>query len=333
MRAMSSSTDTPVTDAQLEGYARQALSIEAEAVKALLAKIDRRFAQACRICLACEGRVVVTGMGKSGHIARKIAATLASTGTPAFFLHPAEAGHGDLGMITRTDVVLALSNSGETPEVVFLLPHLKRMGVPLIVMTGGMESTLAKSASVVLDVSVPAEACPLNLAPTASTTASLAMGDALAVALLDARGFTNHDFARRHPSGSLGRQLMRVEDLMRTGHAIPRVRADTPLRDGLKEMSSKGLGMTVVVDGDDRILGVFTDGDLRRALYSRENLRDSVMGEVMTHRPKHVGPRSLAAEAVLLMEQNKITRLLVADDDGKLVGALNIDDLFRAGVV
>ena len=323
----------PVTDAQLEGYARQALSIEAEAVKALLAKIDRRFAQACRICLACEGRVVVTGIGKSGHIARKIAATLASTGTPAFFLHPAEAGHGDLGMITRTDAVLALSNSGETPEVLFLLPHLKRLGVPLIVMTGGMESTLAKSASVVLDVSVPAEACPLNLAPTASTTASLAMGDALAVALLDARGFTNQDFARRHPSGSLGRQLMRVEDLMRTGDAIPRVRADTPLRDGLKEMSSKGLGMTVVVDGADRILGVFTDGDLRRALYSRENLRDSVMGDVMTPRPKHVGPRALAAEAVLLMEQNKITRLLVADDDGKLVGALNIDDLFRAGVV
>ena len=323
----------PVTDAQLEGYARQALSIEAEAVKALLAKIDRRFAQACRICLACEGRVVVTGIGKSGHIARKIAATLASTGTPAFFLHPAEAGHGDLGMITRTDAVLALSNSGETPEVLFLLPHLKRLGVPLIVMTGGMESTLAKSASVALDVSVPAEACPLNLAPTASTTASLAMGDALAVALLDARGFTNQDFARRHPSGSLGRQLMRVEDLMRTGDAIPRVRADTPLRDGLKEMSSKGLGMTIVVDGADRILGVFTDGDLRRALYSRENLRDSLMGDVMTPRPKHVGPRALAAEAVLLMEQNKITRLLVADDDGKLVGALNIDDLFRAGVV
>ena len=333
MRGMSSSTDMPVTDAQLEGYARQALSIEAEAVKALLAKIDRRFAHACRICLACEGRVVVTGIGKSGHIARKIAATLASTGTPAFFLHPAEAGHGDLGMITRTDAVLALSNSGETPEVLFLLPHLKRLGVPLIVMTGGMESTLAKSASVVLDVSVPAEACPLNLAPTASTTASLAMGDALAVALLDARGFTNQDFARRHPSGSLGRQLMRVEDLMRTGDAIPRVRADTPLRDGLKEMSSKGLGMTIVVDGADRILGVFTDGDLRRALYSRENLRDSLMGDVMTPRPKHVGPRALAAEAVLLMEQNKITRLLVADDDGKLVGALNIDDLFRAGVV
>src|SRR3569833_2874462 len=251
---------------------RRAMAIEAGAVEGLLARIDDRFAAACKLSLACKGRVVVTGMGKSGHIARKIAATLASTGTPAFFLHPAEAGHGDLGMITRTDVVLALSNSGETPEVVFLLPHLKRMGVPLIVMTGGLESTLAKSASVVLDVSVPAEACPLNLAPTASTTASLAMGDALAVALLDARGFTNQDFARRHPSGSLGRQLMRVEDLMRTGDSIPRVRAETSLRDGLKEMSSKGLGMTVVVDDADRILGVFTDGDLRRALYSKENL-------------------------------------------------------------
>jgi len=333
MRAMSSPTDTPVTDAQLEDYARRALTIEAAAVKALLPKVDSRFARACRICLDCAGRVVVTGMGKSGHIARKIAATLASTGTPAFFLHPAEAGHGDLGMITKTDVLLALSYSGETPEVVFLLPHLKRLGVPLIVMTGGLDSTLAKSATVVLDVRVPEEACPLNLAPTASTTASLAMGDALAVALLDARGFTDQDFATRHPSGSLGRQLMRVEDVMRTGDAVPRVRVDTPLREGLKEMSSKGLGMTVVVDEADRILGVFTDGDLRRALYSKENLRDSVMGDVMTPRPKHVGPRSLAAEAVLLMERNKITRLLVADDHDKLVGALNIDDLFRAGVV
>ncbi len=333
MRAMSSPTDTPVTDAQLEGYARQALRIEAEAVKALLPKIDSRFAQACRLCLACQGRVVVTGMGKSGHIARKIAATLASTGTPAFFLHPAEAGHGDLGMITRTDAVLALSNSGETPEVVFLLPHLKRLGVPLIVMTGGLASTLAKAANVALDVSVPEEACPLNLAPTASTTATLAMGDALAVALLDARGFTDQDFARRHPSGSLGRQLMHVEDLMRTGDAVPRVHADTPLREGLKEVSSKGLGMTVVIDDADRIVGVFTDGDLRRAVYSKTDVRDAVMRSVMTPHPKRIGPRSLAAEAVRLMEQHKITALPVADADGKLLGALNIHDLFRAGVV
>jgi arabinose-5-phosphate isomerase len=330
---MSSAPHSPATDAQLEDYARRALAIEAEAVKALLPKIDRRFAQACRLCLACEGRVVVTGMGKSGHVARKIAATLASTGTPAFFLHPAEAGHGDLGMITRTDVVLALSNSGETPEVVFLLPHPTRLGVPLIVMTGGLASTLARSATVVLDVSVPAEACPLNLAPTASTTASLAMGDALAVALLDARGFTDQDFARRHPSGSLGRQLMHVDELMRTGEAVPRVHVGTPLRDGLKEISSKGLGMTVVVDDDDRILGVFTDGDLRRALYSKDNVRESVMRDVMTPSPRRIGPRALAAEAVRLMEQYKITALPVADADGKLLGALNIHDLFRAGVV
>jgi arabinose-5-phosphate isomerase len=330
---MSSPPAIQVTDAQLEGFAREALRIEAEAVQALLPKIDARFAQACRLCLACKGRVVVTGMGKSGHIARKIAATLASTGTPAFFLHPAEAGHGDLGMITRADVVLALSNSGETPEVVFLLPHLKRLGVPLIVMTGGMGSTLAKAANVVLDVSVPGEACPLNLAPTASTTATLAMGDALAVALLDASGFTDQDFARRHPSGSLGRQLMHVEDLMRTGDAVPRVHADTPLRDGLKEVSGKGLGMTVVVDDADRIVGVFTDGDLRRAIYSKSDVRDAVMHSVMTANPKRIGPRSLAAEAVRLMEQYKITALPVAEADGKLVGALNIHDLFRAGVV
>src|SRR5262245_9830821 len=224
MRAMSSPTDIAVTDEQLQGYARDALAIEAEAVRALLPKIDGRFARACRICLACEGRVVVTGMGKSGHIARKIAATLASTGTPAFFLHPAEAHHGDLGMIIRTDVVLALSNSGETPELVLLLPHLKRLGVPLIVMAGKTDSTLGRAATVTLDASVPEEACPLNLAPTASTTATLAMGDALAVSLLEARGFTKQDFARSHPGGSLGRQLLlHVEDMMRTGTAVPRV--------------------------------------------------------------------------------------------------------------
>ncbi len=333
MRAMSPPTDTASADTPLETSARRALSIEAEAVKSLLSKIDSRFARACRLCLGCEGRVVVTGMGKSGHIARKIAATLASTGTPAFFLHPAEAGHGDLGMITRTDVVLALSNSGETPEVVFLVPHLKRLGVPLIVMTGGLTSTLAKAATVVLDVSVPGEACSLNLAPTASTTATLAMGDALAVALLDARGFTDQDFARRHPSGSLARQLQRVDEFMRTGDAVPRVHADTPLREGLKEVSGKGLGMTVVVDDDNRILGVFTDGDLRRAVGGRDGVRALPMREVMTPNPKRIGPQALAVEAVRLMEQYKITALPVADADGKLVGALNIHDLFRAGVV
>jgi arabinose-5-phosphate isomerase len=325
----------PIADAQLLASARRALSIEAQAVEALLPKLDQRFAAACRACLACQGRVVVSGMGKSGHIAGKIAATLASTGTPAFFLHPAEAGHGDLGMITRADVVLAISNSGETPELVLLLPHLKRLGVPLIVMTGGgPDSTLGKVANVVLDVSVPLEACPLNLAPTASTTATLAMGDALAVAMLDARGFTEKDFAHSHPGGSLGRRLLlHVEDLMRTGDALPRVHADTPLRDGLIEMSRKGLGMTVVVENDDRIIGVFTDGDLRRALDSTTDVRKALMSAVMTANPKRIGPRELAAEAVHLMELYKITALPVADDQGKLIGALNVHDLFRAGVV
>ncbi len=324
----------PPADAQLLASARRALAIEAHAVEALLAKLDQSFAAACHICLACQGRVVVTGMGKSGHIAGKIAATLASTGTPAFFLHPAEAGHGDLGMITRTDVVLALSNSGETPELVLLLPHLKRLGVPLIVMTGTPQSVLGKAANVVLDVSVPQEACSLNLAPTASTTATLAMGDALAVAMLDARGFTEKDFAHSHPGGSLGRRLLlHVEDLMRTGDALPRVQADTPLRDGLIEMSRKGLGMTVVVDAADHILGVFTDGDLRRTLDSTANVRTALMSAVMTPDPKRIGPRELAAEAVHLMEQYKITALPVADASGKLVGALNVHDLFRAGVV
>jgi arabinose-5-phosphate isomerase len=330
---MSTTPHVTIVEADVLRSASRALRIEAEAVRALASKLDTRFAKACDLAANCQGRVVVTGMGKSGHIARKIAATLASTGTPAFFLHPAEAGHGDLGMITRTDVVLAISNSGETPEVVMLLPHLKRLGVPLIVMTGGLGSTLARGADVVLDISVPEEACSLNLAPTASTTATLAMGDALAVALLDARGFTDEDFATRHPSGSLGRQLLHVEDLMHKGEAIPRVHADTPLRDGLLEMSRKKLGMTVVVDGQDRILGVFTDGDLRRTLDSAVDVRTAVMRSVMTSNPKRVGPRDFAATAVRLMDQHKITALPVADEEGKLVGALNIHDLFRAGVV
>jgi arabinose-5-phosphate isomerase len=334
MRAMSLLAATLPATADVLSSARRALTIEAEAVRALLGKLDERFTRACEICYACQGRVVVTGMGKSGHIAGKIAATLASTGTPAFFLHPAEAGHGDLGMITRTDVVLAISNSGETPEVVLLLPHLKRLGVPLIVMTGGLASTLAKASNVVLDVSVPEEACSLNLAPTASTTATLAMGDALAVALLDARGFTEKDFAHSHPGGSLGRRLLlHVEDLMRTGDALPRVHADTTLREGLLEMSRKGLGMTVVVDDKDHILGVYTDGDLRRTLDGAADVRTTLMRAVMTANPKHVRPRELAAEAVRLMELHRITALPVADESGKLVGALNIHDLFRAGVV
>jgi arabinose-5-phosphate isomerase len=331
------STASP-PDATLIGFGQKALKTEARAVESLISRLDGRFAHACRICLACtarKGRVVVTGMGKSGHIASKIAATLASTGTPAFFLHPADAGHGDLGMITRDDVVLALSNSGETSEIVMLVPHLKRLGVPLIAMTGKLRSTLATAADVTLDVSVPEEACPLNLAPTASTTATLALGDALAVSLLEANDFTEDDFARSHPGGALGRRLLlHVEDVMRKGDALPRVSADTSLRDGLLEMSRKGLGMTVIVDGDDKILGVFTDGDLRRALDKQQlDVHGTRMSAVMTAAGKRIGPRDLAAEAIHLMETHRITALPVADADGRLVGALNVHDLFRAGVV
>jgi len=324
----------PPDDSQLLAYGRRALEIEAQAVATLAPRLDARFAAACRICIGCEGRVVVTGMGKSGHIARKIAATFASTGTPAFFLHPAEAGHGDLGMITRTDVVVAISNSGETPELVLLLPHLKRLAVPLIVLVGKVDSTLGRAASVAIDVSVPEEACPLNLAPTASTTATLAMGDALAVSVLEARGFTKQDFAMSHPGGALGRQLLlHVEDVMRTGDALPRISEDALLGAGLVEMSSKGLGMTVVVDRDDNILGVFTDGDLRRALDKQIDVHSTPMRSVMTPNGKTIGPRALAAEAVHLMETHRITALPVADADGRLIGALNVHDLFRAGVV
>jgi len=329
-----SSTAAPTDSSSLLATARRALAIEARAVEALLARLDGRFADACRVCLECQGRVVVTGMGKSGHIARKIAATLASTGTPAFFLHPAEASHGDLGMITRGDAVLALSNSGETPELLLLLPHLKRLAVPLIVMAGKTDSTLGRAATVALDVSVPEEACPLNLAPTASTTATLAMGDALAVAVLEARGFTKQDFARSHPGGSLGRQLLlHVEQLMRTGDALPRVGPKTRLGDGLVEMSRKGLGMTVIVDDGERILGVFTDGDLRRALDRHVDVHGAIMSEVMTSPCRSIGPQDLAAEAVHLMEVHRITALPVADGQGRLIGALNVHDLLRAGVM
>jgi arabinose-5-phosphate isomerase len=273
-------------------------------------------------------------MGKSGHIGNKIAATLASTGTPAFFLHPAEAGHGDIGMITTEDVMLALSNSGETTELLTILPVVKRLGVPLIAMTGRPQSSLAKAAAVVLDVSVPEEACPHNLAPTASTTATLAMGDALAVAILEARGFTQEDFARSHPGGSLGRRLLlHVEDLMRTGDALPAVSPDVPLRDGLMEMSRKGLGMTAIVDGQQRVLGIFTDGDLRRTLDRDEDLRTKRMVEVMTANPKTVRPQMLAAEVVHLMEKSRITQVLVVDQHNVLVGALNVHDLLRGGVM
>ena len=320
------------TDAGLIELGRQALNVEIDGLRAQLPRLGTDFARACRICLNCRGRVVVTGMGKSGHIGGKIAATLASTGTPSFFVHPGEASHGDVGMITRDDAVLALSNSGETAEILTILPVIKRLGVPLIAFTGNSESALARIATVHLDISVPAEACPLNLAPTASTTAALGVGDALAVALLKARGFTEEDFARSHPAGALGRRLLFVKDVMRTGTHVPRVRADTTLAEGLLEVTSKGLGMTAIVDDAMHVLGVFTDGDLRRALDRSANLHTTRMDQVMTVGPKFVLPSTLAAEAVHLMETHRITSLIVLDEDRKIVGALNVHDLLRAGV-
>ena len=315
---------------------RRVLATEAAAVAALESRLGDAFARACALLLACEGRVVVTGMGKSGHVGSKIASTLASTGSPAFFLHPAEASHGDIGMITARDVVLAISNSGETDELLTILPIIKRLDVPLIALTGKHESTLSRYATVVLDVSVAVEACPLNLAPTASTTATLAMGDALAIAVLEARGFTEEDFARSHPGGSLGRRLLlHVEDVMRKGDELPMVGPDTPLGAGLLEMSRKGLGMTTVVDEERRVLGIFTDGDLRRALDREVDVHRTLMRDVMTTRCKLAEPRMLAAEAVHMMETHRITALPVVDSlaEPRLVGALNVHDLLRAGVM
>jgi arabinose-5-phosphate isomerase len=320
------------TDEGLVELGRQALTIEIDGLRAQLPRLGTDFARACRICLNCRGRIVVTGMGKSGHIGGKIAATLASTGTPSFFVHPGEASHGDVGMITRDDAVLALSNSGETAEILTILPVIKRLGVPLIAFTGNSDSALARIATVHLDIRVPAEACPLNLAPTASTTAALAVGDALAVALLKARGFTEQDFVRSHPAGALGRRLLYVKDVMRTGPQIPTVRGDTTVAEGLLEVTSKGLGMTAIVDDSMRVLGVFTDGDLRRALDRAADLPATRMDQVMTAGPKSVLPSTLAAEAVHLMETHRITSLIVLDDQGKLVGVLHVHDLLRAGV-
>ncbi len=322
------------TDADsLIAAGRRALGIELRAISALAPRLDESFARACRICLECRGRVIVTGLGKSGHVAGKIAATLASTGTPSFFVHAAEASHGDIGMITRDDVLLAISNSGETAEVLLLIPHLSRLGVPIIVMTGNAKSNLARTATVHLDVSVDEEACPLNLAPTASTTATLALGDALAVALLEARGFTPQDFARSHPGGALGRKLLlHVADIMRTGEALPVVSPGALLAEGLVVMSKKGLGMCVVVE-DGRALGVFTDGDLRRALDRRADVHVTKMREVMTSPFKSIRSGELAAEAAHLMEQYRITALPVLDETGALVGAFNVHDLLRAGVL
>ena len=326
-----------MTDAEsrdLVALAANVLDIEARAVAELKQRLGQPFLDACKLCLETEGRVVVTGMGKSGHVSGKIAATLASTGTPAFFMPPAEASHGDLGMITANDLLLAVSYSGETSEVVTILPLVKRMGARLISMTGNSQSTLATAADVHLDVSVSEEACPLNLAPTASTTATLAMGDALAVALLESRGFTAEDFALSHPGGSLGKKLlMHVSDIMHTGDSIPAVAADVSIADGLFEMSQKGLGLTAVVDESNRILGVFTDGDLRRALDSEIDVHRTTMDKVMHTGGITIRPDDMAVEAVHLLEEKKITALLVADEEDKLVGALNIHDLFRAGVM
>lgn len=323
------------TDPQrLQDLGREVLEIEAEAIGRLRERIGAAFARACEIMLACRGRVVVTGMGKSGHVGGKIAATLASTGTPAFFVHPGEASHGDLGMITGEDAVLALSNSGETAEVITILPLIKRLGVPLIAMTGKPASSLAKAATVHLDVSVAREACPLNLAPTASTTAALAMGDALAVALLESRGFTEEDFARSHPGGSLGRRLLlHAGDIMHTGEDVPRVPPDVPLREALLEMTRKGLGMTAVVDGEGRVLGIYTDGDLRRTLDRQIDVHETPVNQVMTPNPKIGRPEMLAGEALAMMERHKINALLIVDEQDRLTGALNMHDLLRAGIV
>jgi arabinose-5-phosphate isomerase len=320
--------------AQALALARQTFEIEAAAVLGLAARVGPEFANAVQAMLLCKGRVVVMGMGKSGHIGRKIAATLASTGTPAMFVHPGEASHGDLGMITAADVVLAISNSGESEELTAILPTLRRLQVVLVALTGGVQSALARHADLVLDTSVAQEACPLNLAPTASTTAQLAMGDALAVALLQARGFKPEDFARSHPGGSLGRKLLTlVADVMRHGDAVPAVRPDANLGELMREMSVKGLGASAVTDAQQHVLGIFTDGDLRRLIEKGVDLRAMRAADVMHASPRTLNAGALAVDAVALMEQHRITSVLVLDDAGRLCGALNTNDLMRAKVI
>ena len=319
----------------LQRLGQAVIDTEARAVEALKARIGNDFAEACHYMLACEGRVVVTGMGKSGHVGDKIAATLASTGTPAFFVHPGEASHGDLGMITAKDVVMALSNSGETEEILTILPIIKRLNVPLITLTGNPDSRLARAASTNIDVSVEKEACPLGLAPTASTTAALAMGDALAVAMLESRGFTEEDFARSHPAGSLGRRLLlRIEEVMHRGEEIPKVTPEATLSEALAEMSRKGLGMAIVTGENDEVAGIFTDGDLRRQLdHGEVNIQQLSVGEVMHSDCTTITADLLAAEALQIMDSQRINALPVIDAEGKLCGALNMHDLLRAGVV
>ncbi len=325
-----------MADQHVPGFIDSALrtiAMEAQAVAALGPRIGAQFERACELLLACRGRVIVTGMGKSGHIARKIAATLASTGTPAFFVHPGEASHGDMGMITAEDMVIALSNSGEVSEVLTLLPLLKRMGTGLIAMTGNADSTLARAADAHLDAGVDTEACPLDLAPTSSTTAALVMGDAVAIALLEARGFTAEDFAFSHPGGALGRKLLlKVGDVMRAGADIPAVGESTPMAQALLEITNKGLGMTTVTDADGHLCGVFTDGDLRRALDDRVDINNTPISTLMSRSAKTVTPGMLAAEAMRIMEENEITSLVVVDDDGRSCGVLHLMHLLHAGI-
>ncbi len=319
---------------QLKSLGLAVIETELEAVSALRDRIDEEFTIACQHLLQCEGRIVVIGMGKSGHIAGKLAATLASTGSPAFFVHPGEASHGDLGMITAKDVVIAISNSGETNEILTILPLIKRLNVPFISLTGNKKSTLATCATAHIDVSVEKEACPLGLAPTSSTTATLVMGDALAIALLEARGFTAEDFAFSHPGGSLGRRLLlRVRDIMHTGESIPSVLESASMSDTLVEMTNKGLGMTAVCSDEQQIIGIFTDGDLRRVLAHSVDIHTAAIKDHMTLSCKTAQPNMLAAEALELMESHKINALLIVDEQSKLVGAINMHDLLRAGVV
>ncbi|MGF1738477.1 KpsF/GutQ family sugar-phosphate isomerase [Photobacterium satsumensis] len=312
---------------------RKVIEIEADALKGLTHYINGSFTEACQLISECNGKVIVMGMGKSGHIGNKMAATLASTGTPAFFVHPGEASHGDLGMIEKGDVVLAISNSGEASEILALLPVIKRLGIPLISMTGKPESSMAKLSQIHLQITVNQEACPLNLAPTSSTTATLAMGDALAIALMEARGFTADDFALSHPGGALGRKLLlRISDIMHTGERLPVVSEQALIKDALLEVSRKGLGMTAIIDKDQQLLGIFTDGDLRRLLDNRVDIHSTVIGEVMTRNPATIRADVLAAEGLKLMEDRKISGILVTDN-GVLVGALNMHDLLKAGVM
>jgi arabinose-5-phosphate isomerase len=328
------STHQQAPNTDILDLARKVLSIEAKEIEALATRLDMQFSAAVQLILNCKGRVVVSGMGKSGHIGGKIAATLASTGTPAFFMHPAEASHGDLGMITQDDVVIALSNSGESDELLNILPTIIRLGAKVISITGAAGSALAREAHIHLNAEVSQEACPLGLSPTASSTAALALGDALAVCVLELRDFTAEDFARSHPGGKLGRRLLtRVKDVMRTGDMVPTVSANIPLIDAINEITQKGMGFTAILDADSRPIGIFTDGDLRRAFAAGLDASNTIIGDVMRPHPQAIQSQQLAVEAVELMENKKINALLVTDQTGKLIGAFNINDLLKAKVI